>query len=235
MAVLNLGQIRTHARLLALDASSTNPHHTDAEVNAIINEAAVWVWNFFGPRYELVPRDNDSQMTISGGAYNMTTAGIYDEIVAVFFENASTTGTQGTYLEPVEYHEIMRMREESAVAGTPKYAHWHRVQGTQNHVVFVHPIPAGTTYFSLLVKQQFSKNASGTITQALLSSDTDAPNVTPVESRLIARLAAYEMAALAGRGPDVLDNIAALVPDNIKAARGIKLHADVGVASVDVG
>ena len=232
MSAWTLAQILAHARLLALDSSATDPpgyQVSDTQANAIINECLTFAWNFFGPRRGYLKFSNDANLLVnSSSAFLLTTSFTQiNELVGVHYEAGDSTATDGVALQKVEYHEILEMRRRSATVGTPRYWHGQRVAVDQAGVpgswtIYWHPpVASGAKYFSLRVR--------------LDRTVQDPPDLTLVETRLVARLAGWEIASKLGRDPDVLDLIASIIPEEVRAARGIKLHTGIGVASVDNG
>lgn len=266
MAVPTLATLRTHIRALCLDASTTEPHNTDAEILRLLNEHYESAWSKEA-RYSVVrspavtgytdPENDpiydatgDTGLTISSGSvYEFEPSGDYDEIVSVHYEGRVLKAVaeqvlpsngvclrHGTILSMVEMRDITYMRQNSILAGShPRYCHVRRKSiesaGTTvpKWAVTIHPAPANASviqpaYFSLVVKKRYVP----------LSANGDIPDLHPVTCYGMARAVAWELASRQGRSPRFLDTIARMIPQEMRQSRGIKLHAQQGVASVDV-
>jgi hypothetical protein len=234
MALKTLAQIRTHARLLAGDSATSTTGRTDADYNEYIDEAYSFVWSFYGPRLFELGATNDTNLDTDmegAGAYVVTlsTQNI-DEIMGVFFES-SAPDTERNYslpLEPISYAELAFLRSQSTTnSGSPQYYCVLRSQETAGPTtVFIHPpLTAGENNFTILTREH--PDAIG---------DSSYLDVTPAEEYLVARLAALEaMRTIGERMPSRWNVVAMMVPEEMRAARGIKLYADIGVSSMDVG
>lgn len=232
MAVLIRTQMRTYLNLLIGDVSATNPELSETRKNALLDEWHAWVWEAFGPRLLQIPHTAsgfitivDSGLTLQNGFSTFTARTDIAELLSLHHEGTTATAQNGTILDRISLAELLRRRAKSTTAGTPVAACWFRNQslsgspvGTNNGRwrILVHP-PVGATaqYFSVNVRREVTA----------LANDSDAPDVTPMESRLIVRGAAAEACYRIGRNGRA-KYVTRLLPDVMKAALDVKLEID---------
>lgn len=235
MSQLNRVQIRTHARLLAKQTIETTALET-TELDSAIAEAHSLIWAMFGPRMSmtqlivLLAKSNPTP-TEEPANFNYWSGTTASQAIEEILMCLSGVSEAGTVLEKIEYHELLELRRASeASADDTKYWCAYRLtsptgSATQSGKwrVMVHPPVNAQTSLTGLIRQE----------KATLSADADNLDVSSSECYMIARIVGYELAARLGRSPDELDTIAMLLPEQVRQARGIKLHAGVGVASID--
>jgi hypothetical protein len=203
MASLTRAEARTLARYLAND-DGTNSACTDAQVNTYLEEARQWYASTFPD--EFVAQAGSQSITSLTSEYTFTTSTYLFRSLDYAF-NASSG-------EPMDKMDIVLIDQKlklNAVTGSdvgPMRSWGCRRINDTDWAVFTYP-PNATTQ---------TLNIFGHYELEPLTSDA-ALLVGQQSSRVIARLAALEIARACGREPEFIAALAAQLPDRVATRR----------------
>lgn len=205
MASLIRSEARTLARYIAQD-EGTNPAVSDTEVNTYLEEARQWYGSTF-------PEDVVAQATAFGAPIadeqTITTSTAVFRTID-FAYNAST----GKPLDKMEYPLLIQKQQADKLAlvgyGDATSFAVYRVNDTDWKVA-THPRmdPANTENINLFGHAELEP----------MTLDANPVRFGNHGSRVIARLAALEMARAAGRPDDFLADIASQLPERVVTRR----------------
>jgi hypothetical protein len=203
MASLTRAEARTLARYLAND-DGTNSACTDAQVNTYLEEARQWYASTFPD--EFVAQAGSQSITSATSEYTFSTSTYLFRSLDYAF-NASSG-------EPMDKMDIVLIDQKlklNAVTGSdvgPMRSWGCRRINDTDWAVFTYP-PNATTQ---------TLNIFGHYELEPLTSDA-ALLVGQQSSRVIARLAALEIARACGREPEFIAALAAQLPDRVATRR----------------
>lgn len=208
------------ARLLAQDTATAAPAVSDANGLLLLNDVLVRYASDVDAKSALIAA-SESGLTFSanvGVASTADASDFYDHIFAAYESDADTVGTHLPPQLPLWTVEQMLAAYQndydgniagSGASGWQAYA-WERVAastavtGSTEFRVYVYPVLAATRYMTLRVNKL-----------PILAALTDTLDLNQRESRLVARLLAWEMARLHTRDDAFLQQILAPVPERI--------------------
>lgn len=205
MASLTRSDARTLARYIAQD-DGTNPAVSDAEVNTYLEEARQWYGSTFPD--DVVAQAGSLGAPLTDEMTLSTSSAVFRTID--FAYNATT----GAALEKSEYPLLYANNTAQYLAdstyGDPTSFAVYRLSDTTWKVAFYpKQDPANGVQVTLFGHSELEP----------MSADGDALRFGNHGSRVIARLAALEMARAAGRPDDFLADIAAQLPERVATRR----------------
>jgi len=205
-ASLTLANARDLARLIAQDTATTAPGVSDAKVNSLIEEARQWYASTF-PEDMLALAYNESSSAVTT-SLALTTTNTFRSLDTCFCTDT------GTLYDKVDYYLLVQKSQKDTQASVPAsdIASWGCVRDpvTDNkwNLIF-YPTAAVARKIRIY----------GHYEVVPLTGDSDVLLFGHHGSRVIARLAAIEVARLCGRPTDFLASIAANLPDRVMTRR----------------
>lgn len=203
MASLTRAEARTLARYLAND-DGTNSACTDAQVNTYLEEARQWYASTFPD--EFVAQAGSQSITSATSEYTFSTSTYLFR--SLDFAYNATSG------EPMDKMDIVLIDQKlklNAVTGSdvgPMRSWGCRRINDTDWAVFTYPPNATTQMLNIYGHYELEP----------LTSDS-ALLVGQQSSRVIARLAALEIARACGREPEFIAALAAQLPDRVATRR----------------
>jgi hypothetical protein len=195
--------MRTAVRVDVQDTSTTAQGLTDAQIDRLINDWYLWVYEQGQPRYVEHNAATCGLTILAGDFRDTTTPTNYARIVSI---HVSTAGIDRPMLASVTLQEIFSMRSQDTTEQDDQHSYYaYRLAGGAWRVL-VHPPPISNRTLSVLVQLEPTE----------LSADGDIPDVRPHESRLIARAAAADAAQLLGRPQAFIDNLRSMLPEQMR-------------------
>lgn len=205
-ASLTLATARDLARLIAQDTATTDPGVSDAKVNALIEEARQWYASTF-PEDTLALAYNEASAGVTA-SLNITTTYTFRSLDTCFCTDT------GTLYDKVDYYLLSQKAQKDTLASlaATDIASWgcKRDDAIDNrwNLVF---------YPEAAVARKI--RIYGHYEVVPLTGDSDVLLFGHHGSRVIARLAAIEVARLCGRPTDFIASIAANLPDRVMTRR----------------
>jgi len=205
-ASLTLANARDLARLIAQDTATTAPGVSDAKVNSLIEEARQWYASTF-PEDMLAVAYNETSSAVTT-SLALTTTNTFRSLDTCFCTDT------GTLYDKVDYYLLVQKSQKDTQASVPAsdIASWGCVRDpvTDNkwNLIF-YPTAAVARKIRIY----------GHYEVVPLTGDSDVLLFGHHGSRVIARLAAIEVARLCGRPTDFLASIAANLPDRVMTRR----------------
>jgi hypothetical protein len=198
MAAIALDVGILYARLWTQDTSTTLPGLTDANYTSLINDRYMTWHRVVEPR---VKRIASFQVLANGEVEGVTSAtSIVPEVLGLEISL--------TPLERMEYIELRALRVSDSTTGTPKRYALFKDAASEKWLASYHPIPDGSYTVTALVRD-YPTALSGTGT----------PILGDAESYWLYRFAAADAAILLQR-PELVEQILAPIPDNIRNLMG---------------
>jgi hypothetical protein len=232
---VTLANMRALARLLGKDSDTYKPVVIDAEVNALLNEAYLWyyaeysttltVWGNVATGFIVGP--NYSGGDTSGYRhFVLTTATDISRIDNLLYSTTSGGTTTGTPVKRVGMDEMVTRNSLLAApsqgdVGPSEYAAARLISGGW---LFLFDRGFGKTTGPV----NFYFDIEGKAEVAVMAVDGSIPDLRPEECNAVCRLAAAEVARLAGHGPDVVSEIVAGLPDYVKVSNFLNAAEKVG-------
>ena len=205
-ASLTLANARDLARLIAQDTATTAPGVSDAKVNSLIEEARQWYASTF-PEDMLALAYNESSSAVTT-SLALTTTNTFRSLDTCFCTDT------GTLYDKVDYYLLVQKSQKDTQASVPAsdIASWGCVRDpvidNKWNLIF-YPTAAVARKIRIY----------GHYEVVPLTGDSDVLLFGHHGSRVIARLAAIEVARLCGRPTDFLASIAANLPDRVMTRR----------------
>ena len=205
-ASLTLANARDLARLIAQDTATTAPGVSDTKANSFIEEARQWYASMF-------PDDT------LGLAYNESSAGVTTSLALTTSSTFRSLDTcfctdTGTLYDKVDYYLLAQKSQKDTQTSVPAsdIASWGCVRDpvvdNKWNLIF-YPTAAVARKIRIY----------GHYEVAVLTGDSDVLLFGHHGSRVIARLAAVEIARLCGRPTDFIASIAANLPERVLTRR----------------
>lgn len=203
MASLTRAEARTLARYLANDDGS-NSACTDAQVNTYLEEARQWYASTFPE--EFTAQAGSQLITSSTSEYTFTAAPYLFR--SLDYAYISDTGEPMDKMDIVLIDQKLKLNAVTGADAAPMRSWGCRRLTDTDWALFTYP--ANTSSLTI--------NIYGHYELEPLTSDT-ALLVGQQGSRVIARLAAMEIARAAGREPEFIAALAAQLPDRVATRR----------------
>lgn len=203
MASLTRAEARTLARYLANDDGS-NSACTDAQVNTYLEEARQWYASTFPE--EFIAQAGSQLITSSTSEYTFTASTYLFR--SLDYAYISDTGEPMDKMDIVLIDQKLKLNAVTGADAAPMRSWGCRRLTDTDWALFTYP--ANTSSLTI--------NIYGHYELEPLTSDT-ALLVGQQGSRVIARLAAMEIARAAGREPEFIAALAAQLPDRVATRR----------------
>ena len=203
MASLTRAEARTLARYLANDDGS-NSACTDAQVNTYLEEARQWYASTFPE--EFTAQAGSQLITSSTSEYTFTASTYLFR--SLDYAYISDTGEPMDKMDVVLIDQKLKLNAVTGADAAPMRSWGCRRLTDTDWALFTYP--ANTSSLTI--------NIYGHYELEPLTSDT-ALLVGQQGSRVIARLAAMEIARAAGREPEFIAALAAQLPDRVATRR----------------
>ncbi len=203
MASLTRAEARTLARYLANDDGS-NSACTDAQVNTYLEEARQWYASTFPE--EFIAQAGSQLITSSTSEYTFTASTYLFR--SLDYAYISDTGEPMDKMDVVLIDQKLKLNAVTGADAAPMRSWGCRRLTDTDWALFTYP--ANTSSLTI--------NIYGHYELEPLTSDT-ALLVGQQGSRVIARLAAMEIARAAGREPEFIAALAAQLPDRVATRR----------------
>ena len=205
MASLTRAEARTLARYLANDDGS-NSACTDAQVNTYLEEARQWYASTFPE--EFTAQAGSQYITSATSEYTFTASTYLFRSLDYAF--IAETGEPMDKMDIVLIDQKQKLNAVTGADAAPMRSWGCRRLGDTDWALFTYPANSVATPLTI--------NIFGHYELEPLTSDT-ALLVGQQGSRVIARLAAMEIARAAGREPEFIAALAAQLPDRVATRR----------------
>ena len=205
MASLTRAEARTLARYLANDDGS-NSACTDAQVNTYLEEARQWYASTFPEEFVA---QAGSQLITSALSETTFTASTY-LFRSLDYAYISDTGEPMDKMDVVLIDQKLKLNAVTGADAAPMRSWGCRRLTDTDWALFTYPVNSVTTPLTINIFGHYELDP--------LTSDT-ALLVGQQGSRVIARLAAMEIARAAGREPEFIAALAAQLPDRVATRR----------------
>lgn len=201
---LTLATARDLARLIAQDTATTDPGVSDTKVNSLIEEARQWYASTF-PDDTIALARNEASPGVTT-SLSLTTTNTFRSLDTCF-----STDT-GLLYDKVDWHLLTQKSQydtQNSVAPST-ITSWGCIRTGDNawSVIFY---PSGAVATKIRIYGHYEV--------PVLAADIDPVLFGNHGSRVIARLAALEMARICGRQPEFLASIAANLPERVITRR----------------
>lgn len=201
---LTLATARDLARLIAQDTATTDPGVSDTKANSLIEEARQWYASTF-PDDTIALAYNEASAGVTT-SLSLTTTNTFRSLDTCF-----STDT-GLLYDKVDWHLLTQKSQydtQNSVAPST-ITSWGCIRTGDNtwNVIFY---PSGASATKIRIYGHYEV--------PVLTADGDAVLFGNHGSRVIARLAALEMARICGRPADFLASIAANLPERVITRR----------------
>lgn len=203
-ASLTLATARDLARLIAQDTATTAPGVSDTKANSLIEEARQWYASTF-PDDTIALAYNESSAGVTT-SLSLTTTNTFRSLDTCFSTDS------GLLYDKVDWHLLTQKSQYDTLnsVAPSTITSWGCIRtGDNTWSVIFYPSGASATHIRIY----------GHYEVPVLTGDSDLVLFGNHGSRVIARLAAIEMARLCGRPPEFIASIAANLPDRVLTRR----------------
>ena len=204
-ASLTLATARDLARLIAQDTATTDPGVSDTKANSLIEEARQWYASTF-PDDTIALAYNEASAAVTSAISPLTTTNTFRSLDTCF-----STDT-GQLYDKVDWHLLKQKAQYDSVNSVPAstITSWGCIRtGDNSWDVLFYPTGSSSTHVRIY----------GHYEVPVLTADADPVLFGNHGSRVIARLAALEMARICGRPADFIASIAANLPERVITRR----------------